>query len=364
VTELFGLTVPEIREAVQPLQVPAYRATQIAGWMYQKGAKDFSAMMNLPHKLRHELTASFTISRPCLVSQWDSSDGKTTKFLLAFADGVAVEAVLMRQSYGNSICISTQAGCAMGCAFCASTLHGVRRNLTAGEMTGEVLFIEERLRTEGKKVDTLVLMGSGEPLLNYDSVMAFLRLLHEPYCLNFGYRNVTLSTSGIVPGIQRLQEENLPLTLSISLHAPNDAIRNRLMPVNRRYPIREVTTAGREYARQTKRRVTYEYILIDRVNDGEEEAQELARLLRGQLASVNLIPINPVAERQLLRPSPERIQRFEAMLKRHHITVTIRREMGSDIQAACGQLRNQYMERRQDFDETGTEPYNKCREMD
>lgn len=363
-TELFGLTVPEIREALRPFQVPAYRARQIAEWMYRKGAGDFFGMLNLPAGLRQALADSFTISRPHLVSQWDSSDRKTTKFLLAFADGVAVEAVRMHQPYGNSVCISTQAGCAMGCAFCASTLHGVRRDLTVGEMTGEVLFIEERLRSVGEKVDSMVLMGSGEPLLNYDSVLAFLRLLHEPYCLDFGYRNITLSTSGIIPGIERLQEEDLPLTLSISLHAPNDEIRSRLMPVNRRYPIRELVAAGKAYAERTKRRVTYEYILIEGINDSEEQARELARLLRGQLASVNLIPINPVAERHLLRPSPEKIQRFEAMLKRHHITATIRREMGSDIQAACGQLRNQYMEQRPDFDETLPAPYNIVKEKD
>ncbi len=351
-TELFGLNVTEIGEVLRPFQVPDYRARQIAEWIYRKGATDFSEMMNLPKAMRHKLSMAFTISRPRLASQWVSSDGRTTKYLLAFADGEAVEAVRMRQSYGNSICVSTQAGCAMGCTFCASTLHGVRRNLTVGEMTGEVLFIEEQLRASGEKIDTMVLMGSGEPLMNYDQVLAFLRLLHEPYCLDFGYRNITLSTSGIVSGIERLREEKIPLTLSISLHAPNDEIRSRLMPVNRRYPIREVVAAGRDYANVTKRRVTYEYILIDGVNDSEEQARELAALLRGQMASVNLIPINPVAERHLFRPATEVIQRFEAVLKRHHLAVTIRREMGSDIQAACGQLRNQYKDQHRNFDET------------
>jgi 23S rRNA (adenine2503-C2)-methyltransferase len=189
----------------------------------------------------------------------------------------------------------------------------------------------------------MVLMGSGEPMMNYDEVMAFLHLMHEPYCKNFSYRNVALSTSGVVPGIYRLMEENLPITLSISLHAPNDTVRDKIMPVNKKWKIAEVVKAGKLYGEKTKRRVTYEYILIENVNDGEEHARELSHLLHGQLANVNLIPINPVTERALFRPSAERIQRFLDILTRQHISATIRKEMGTDIQAACGQLRNQYM---------------------
>lgn len=341
---LFGLTVEEIQLTLAPWKVPAYRAKQLVEWMYRKGARSFAAMTNLPLAMRNTLEKSFTIDRARLLVRWDSNDGVTTKFLLGFSDNVAIEAVLMRQSYGNSVCISTQAGCAMGCAFCASTLHGVVRDLTGGEMADEVLFIEEILRRTGEKVDTVVLMGSGEPLLNYDNVIRFLRLLHEKYCLNFGYRNITLSTSGIVPQIERLARENIPLTLSISLHAPNDEIRSRLMPVNRRYPVRQVTEAGRAYAMTTKRRITYEYLLIAEVNDREEDARELAQLLAGQLAGVNLIPLNPVRERKWKRSSETRITRFAKALTSRHITVTVRKEMGADIQAACGQLRNQYLE--------------------
>ncbi|MGP1367215.1 MAG: 23S rRNA (adenine(2503)-C(2))-methyltransferase RlmN [Schwartzia sp. (in: firmicutes)] len=345
---LFGQTVTEIAERIVPLGLPSYRARQIAAWMYQKGSDTFSAMTDLPQRFRGVLTETFAIERGRVIAQWDSSDGVTTKFLLGFPDGIAVEAVLMRQTYGNSICISTQAGCAMGCTFCASTLHGIERNLTCGEMLAEVLFIEEKLRAEGAKVDTIVLMGTGEPLMNYDSVLSFLRLLHEPYCLGLGYRHITLSTSGIVPGIVRLREEGLPITLSISLHAANDEIRTQLMPINRRYPIRELIAAGRAYGAWTKRRVTYEYILIAGVNDGEEEARELSRLLRGQLAGVNLIPFNPVRESTWQRPSEGRIRRFVHILTERHLAVTVRKEMGADIQAACGQLRNQYLEKRAD----------------
>ncbi len=340
---IFGLTTDELVAELKPWKIPAYRARQIAEWMYQRGADSFSCMTNLSLVLREQLADALLIQRASLVDRWDSKDGNTTKFLLAFADGVAVETVLMRQPYGHSICVSTQAGCAMGCAFCASTVHGVVRSLTAGEILAQTIFINDFLKQEGKRVDTIVLMGSGEPLMNYENVLRFIRLIHEPYCLNLGYRNITLSTSGIVPKIYELAEENLPITLSISLHAPNDEIRSSLMPVNRKYPIAEVTAAGKAYANKTKRRVTYEYILIDGVNDSEEAARELSHLLHGQLASVNLIPINPVVERHLRRPSPERIERFSAMLERCHITATVRHEMGTDIQAACGQLRNQHL---------------------
>lgn len=342
---LFGKTVEEIGERLTTIGIPLYRARQMAAWMYQKGAQSFAAMTDLPCSLRETLTETWGIHRGCMLAQWDSKDGATTKFLLEFSDGIAVETVLMRQSYGNSICISTQAGCAMGCAFCASTLHGIKRNLTCGEMLDEVLFLDEKLRKEGTKVDTIVLMGMGEPLMNYESVLSFLKLLHEPYCLGLSYRHITLSTSGIVPGMERLRKEGVPITLSISLHAPNDEIRTQLMPINRRYPIREVMAAGRAYGEWTKRRVTYEYILIAGINDGEEEARELSRLLQGQLAGVNLIPLNPVRERNWQRPDEGRIRRFARILTARHIAVTVRKEMGADIQAACGQLRNQYLEK-------------------
>lgn len=340
---IFGMTLEEMQAEFAAMKVEKYRAKQVAEWLYQKHVKSFSDMTNLPKVLREKLAAKYRIETPALRKRLDSADGRTSKFLLTFADEAAVEAVLMRQPYGNSICISTQAGCSMGCAFCASTLHGLARDLTAGEMLAEALFIQELLEEEGEKVDTMVLMGSGEPLMNYANVVRFLHLLHESYVLNMSYRSVTLSTSGIVPAIDRLAEEGMPVTLSISLHAPRDELRSDLMPINRKYPLADVVAAGGRYAEKTGRRVTYEYILIRDVNDGEREAKELAKILCGQLASVNLIPINPVEERGFARPSEESISSFCRILERRRITATVRREMGSDIQAACGQLRNRHM---------------------
>ena len=341
---IFGWTKEQLTEALKDHDIPCFRADQIIRWMYQRGAVSFDAMDNLPKSLRTQLPQHFSIDRPKVVSRLHSADGATIKLLYEFADGQTAETVLMRHPYGNSVCVSTQAGCRMGCAFCASTLHGLQRNLTVGEIAAQAIGIADFLRQEGTRVDTIVVMGSGEPLENYDNVMAALRLLHEEYTIGLSYRGVTLSTSGIVPGIERLAEEGIPISLSISLHAPTDALRNEIMPVNRMYPLADVLRAARAYAERTKRRVTYEYILIRDLNDSVREAEQLAKLLRGQLASVNLIPINPVAERSLFRPSKETIRRFQKALEERHIIATLRREMGTDIQAACGQLRNRLME--------------------
>ena len=343
---MYGLTLAEIEQKITALKLQKFRAKQIADWMYKKGASSFAEMTNIGKAMQETLSEHFVIQRPTLIEKWDSSDGETTKFLLGFGDGVAVESVLMRHNYGSSICISTQAGCAMGCAFCASTVHGVERNLTSGEMLAEVLFIDDYLRqNEDKKVDTMVLMGSGEPMMNYENVVKFMRLVHEPYTLGISYRSITLSTAGIVEGIDRLAAEEIPVSLAISLHAPNDDIRSELMPINKKYGIAAVVAAGKRYGDTTKRRVTYEYLLIAGVNDSDDNAKELARLIRGQLASVNLIPLNPVTERDFKRPSSARIEKFLQILTERHIAATVRREMGTDIAAACGQLRNQHIEK-------------------
>ena len=341
---IFGWTKERLAEALKEHDIPRFRADQIIRWMYQRGAASFDVMDNLAKPLRIRLAEQFSIERPKVISRLHSADGATIKLLYEFTDGQTAETVLMRHPYGNSVCISTQAGCRMGCAFCASTLHGLQRNLTVGEIAAQVIGIADFLRQEGARVDTIVVMGSGEPLENYENVIAALRLLHEDYTIGLSYRGVTLSTSGIVPGIERLAEEGIPISLSISLHAPTDAMRSEIMPVNRMYPLAALLRAARLYAQQTKRRVTYEYILIRDVNDGVREAEQLAKLLRGQLASVNLIPINPVAERKLFRPDRAAIRRFQKVLEERHITATLRREMGTDIQAACGQLRNRLME--------------------
>lgn len=344
---IFGLSADELAQVLSPLNLPAYRCQQIARWMYQRGAVSFGAMTDLPLRLRDELTARYVIDRGTCQTELNSADGLTAKFLLAFADGEAVETVSMRHDYGHGVCVSSQAGCNMGCAFCASTLHGLRRDLTPGEMLAQAVLLNDRFcgsgRGEGRGIDSLVIMGSGEPLLNYANVLKFIRLLHEPEILNLGYRHITISTSGIVPRIYDLSEENLPLTLSISLHAPNDELRSRLMPVNRQYPLAELMSAAGHYAERTGRRVTYEYILIDGVNDGREQAETLVKLLRGQTAGVNLIPVNPVPERGFRRPSVQRVNYFARCLMSHGVTTTVRKEMGADIAAACGQLRNKFV---------------------
>jgi 23S rRNA (adenine2503-C2)-methyltransferase len=341
---IFGKTLEELTELLTEWGLPKFRGKQLADWMYKKSVTDFNEMQNLPKSMREKLATECVIDRAARVDQLDSADGRTSKFLLNFSDGVGVETVLMRQPYGNSICVSSQAGCNMGCAFCASTLHGMVRDLTAGEMLAQTYYINDMLSKTGEKVDTIVIMGSGEPLTNYDNVLKYIRLLHEDYCLGMSYRSVTLSTSGIVPNIYRLAQEEIPVNLSISLHAPENSLRSELMPINRKYPMADVVKAGGDYGEKTHRRVTYEYILIDGVNDNAKQAKELVELLKGQLASVNLIPINPVVERNWNRPSPERIEFFEKYLAKHHITVTVRREMGNDIQAACGQLRNRHLD--------------------
>ena len=341
-TDVFGLYAPEIAELIKPLGLQAYRGKQIAEWLYKHNVRQFEAMTNIAKDQRTSLDNRFTITQVSLKAAQHSADGKTSKFLLSFPDDMAVETVLMRHSYGNSVCVSTQVGCAMGCAFCASTLNGLVRNLTGGEILAQVLYITELLKQEEQKIDSIVIMGSGEPLANYDNVLRFIRLVHEVYCLNLSYRNITLSTSGLVTQIDKLADEGLPITLSISLHAPNNPLRTKLMPVNKHYPIEQVLVASDRYASATGRRVTYEYILIAGINDQPVHARELITLLRGRLANVNLIPINPVPERGLHRPPAGDINRFEQLLQKEHINVTVRREMGTDIAAACGQLRHKF----------------------
>ena len=335
---LFGLTLPEIENEL--VELPKFRAKQIAAWIYQRGATSFEEMTDLSKNLRAELQEKFSIQLPRLITKQISTDKLTTKFLLAFADGAAVETVLMRQDYGNSICISSQVGCTMGCKFCASTLKGLERNLTVGEMLGEIIFVNNFLSAENQKVDTLVVMGTGEPLTNFDNLIKMLRLLHEDYTLGLSYRKVTISTCGIVPAIYKLIEENIPVTLSISLHAPTDNLRSAIMPINSAFGLQKVLKAGNDYATQTGRRVTYEYILLGNVNDSEEHARQLAKILAGQLANVNLIPVNPVDERNFQRPTNKAVKKFFHFLNTHGINATIRREMGAGIDAACGQLRS------------------------
>ncbi|WP_196591719.1 23S rRNA (adenine(2503)-C(2))-methyltransferase RlmN [Pectinatus frisingensis] len=342
---IFGLDLTSLQDEVKQLGMPAFRAGQILEWLYQKNIYDFSLMTNLSLKLREELPKIFSIDCGKIIIQKNSIDKQTSKFLVEFADKTAVETVLMRQSYGNSICISSQAGCKLGCGFCASTLHGFQRDLTSGEMLAQAMKSQAIVTKEGQHINNIVIMGSGEPLLNYNNVIQFIHLVHEKYCMNIGYRNITISTSGIVPMIKKLAEENLPLTLSISLHAPDDVLRSHLMPINNQYPLQSVIQAADFYAEKTKRRITYEYILIDHINDNLLQAKQLVNLLSHKLANVNLIPLNSVVERGFRRPSSKRIKTFTDFLQNHHINVTLRKEMGTDIDAACGQLRNKHLDK-------------------
>ena len=336
-TELAGMTCEELTAWVQKSDLPAFRGKQIFRWIHQ-GA-DFSDMTNLPGALREQL-AGIAVAQPVRIRLERRSplDG-TVKFLYELRDGHCVEGVLMRYKFGASLCISTQVGCRMGCRFCASTLDGKVRNLTAGEMLGEIFCANRHLIPENEKVSHVVLMGSGEPLDNYDETIRFLRLLRETDGIRLSLRNVSLSTCGIVPKMYALADEELPVTLCVSLHAPNDEIRRRIMPVANMYPIRDILAACRNYIRKTGRRVIFEYALSDGLNAGEDHARELASVLRGMQCHVNLIPLNTVEERDLKGVSEETVRRFLKVLQENRISATRRREMGDDIEGACGQLR-------------------------
>ena len=336
-TELTGMTCEELTAWVKEQGYPAFRGKQIFRWIHQ-GA-DFGEMTNLSKDLREEL-AEKAVAQPVRIRLERKSelDG-TVKFLYELKDGNCVEGVLMRYKYGVSLCISTQVGCRMGCRFCASTLEGRVRDLTAGEMLGEVLCANRYLAPEGEKVSHVVLMGSGEPLDNYDNVIRFLKLLREEEGVKLSLRNVSLSTCGIVPKMYALADENLPVTLCVSLHAPNDEIRKETMPVAYTWSIDQILEACRNYIRKTGRRVIFEYALSDGVNAGEEQARELADRLRGMQCHVNLIPLNTVEERDMKGVTEENVRRFLKILHEKNISATRRREMGDDIEGACGQLR-------------------------
>lgn len=339
-TELTGMNPGELADWCRDAGLPAFRGKQIFRWIHQ-GA-DFEEMTNLPLTLRQQLR-EVAIAQPVrIVQERHSQVDDTVKFLFGLRDGNCVEGVLMHYHHGYSLCISTQVGCRMGCAFCASTLEGCVRSLTAGEMLGEVFCANRHL--QGKdRVHNIVLMGSGEPLDNYDNVMRFLRLLREEDGVNIGLRNVSLSTCGLVPRMYDLAEEDLPVTLSVSLHAPNDEIRRQTMPVAKAYPMEDLLAACRNYIAKTGRRVVFEYALVGGVNCEEKHADELAARLRGMQCHVNLIPLNVVEERGLQGVTEDTVRRFLQALERRHISVTRRREMGDDIEGACGQLRRKVM---------------------
>lgn len=337
---IWGHTLPEMEEWVVSKGFPKFRAKQLQDYLYRRYVYDFSEMKQLPAAMRDMLQQEAILSKPEIMSTLSSNDGDTTKILLKLSDGSLIETVCMHHVYGNSICISTQVGCAMGCVFCASTRKGLERNLTASEMLAQVYAFKEKLDAP---IHSIVLMGSGEPLTNYEEVLRFIRLSGDRGLLNISLRNITLSTCGIVPQIYRLADEHLPITLAISLHAPNDTIRNRILPVSRNFKIEDVVKASRYYFKTTGRRVTFEYILIKDVNASPENAEELCRLTGKMNCHFNLIPINGTEHIKLYPPDMDEIRKFVSILEKHGKSVTVRRQMGDEIQAACGQLKRRFL---------------------
>ncbi len=340
-TELTGMFPEELTAWCAAQGLPAFRGKQMFQWIHQ--GVDFDGMTNLPLSLREKLKETAVAQPVCILHKRQSKLDDTVKFLFGLRDGNCVEGVLMHYHHGYTLCVSTQVGCRMACAFCASSLEGCVRNLTAGEMLGEIL-CANRFLAGRDRIHNVVLMGSGEPLDNYDEVTRFLRLLREEKGVNIGLRNVSLSTCGLVPQLLRFAEENLPVTLSVSLHAPNDEIRRTIMPVAKVYAMEELLRACRNYIEKTGRRVVFEYALIGGVNCEERHAVELAGRLRGMQCHVNLIPLNTVEERGLRGVNEATVRRFMETLEGLHISVTRRREMGDDIEGACGQLRRKTLQ--------------------
>ena len=333
-----SMTLPEVTAALKELGQPAFRGKQVYTWLH-KGVRSYEEMTNLSKNLREELAAKYPIQAPKVVRKQESQKDGTIKYLWQLSDGNCVETVLMRYHYGNTVCISTEVGCRMGCAFCASTIGGLVRQLEPYEMLDEVLFTQV---DSGLPISHIVLMGIGEPLDNFDNVMRFLELVNSEEGMNISMRHISLSTCGLVPKIDELAKRKLQLSLAISLHGPNNEIRNKIMPVNKAYDIDTLLSACRRYYDATSRRIHFEYAMIDGVNDGEAHAKELLKRLKGLPAHVNMIPLNHVEESPLKPSSKAAVAKFQKILEDGGVTATVRRTLGSDIDASCGQLRRKY----------------------
>lgn len=342
-TDIKSLTYEKLNSLVKSLGLPQFRAKQLFVWLHQNGVSSFDEMSNIGKELKQLLSEKFYISSCDIEDKYVSKADGTVKYLFRLNDGEYIESVVMKYKYGYTICVSSQVGCKMGCKFCASTLAGFKRNLTAGEIESQLHTAQKDL---GVRISHIVMMGIGEPLDNFDNVTDFLYNVNSPDGLNISMRNITISTCGIVDKIYALMDMNLQLTLTISLHAPNNEIRSQTMPINDRYPIEQVIKACRDYSKKTGRRVSFEYTLIKGVNDSPENALQLAQRLKGMLCHVNLIPVNDVTERGNVRGSRQSIEKFCAVLKNNSINATIRRTLGADINASCGQLR--YLKKRGD----------------
>ncbi|KPB04315.1 23S rRNA (adenine(2503)-C(2))-methyltransferase RlmN [Bacillus sp. CHD6a] len=335
---IYSLQLHELEEWLLSIGEKKFRTTQIFEWLYQKRVTSFEEMSNLSKSLREKLEETYALTTLKTIVQQTSSDG-TMKFLFELHDGYSIETVLMKHEYGNSVCVTTQVGCRIGCTFCASTLGGLKRNLEAGEIVAQVVKVQQALDEMDERVSHVVIMGIGEPFDNFDEMLDFLKIINHDKALNIGARHITVSTSGIIPKIYKFADENMQINFAVSLHAPNTEIRSRLMPINRAYKLPELMESIRYYIKKTGRRVSFEYGLFGGVNDQVEHAEELAQLLKGMKCHVNLIPVNYVPERDYVRTPKEQINLFEKTLKNLGVNVTVRREQGHDIDAACGQLR-------------------------
>lgn len=337
--DIKSMTLAEMTQALKDMGQPAFRAKQIYTWLH-KGVTDFEEMTNISKDLRAKLDETYYITAPKVARKQKSQKDGTVKYLWELGDGNCVETVLMQYRHGNTVCISSEVGCPMGCKFCASTLGGLVRRLQPSEILDQVLFTA---LDSGLPISNIVLMGIGEPLDNFDNVMRFLELVNSPEGMNIGMRHISLSTCGLVPRIDELAEKKLQLTLSVSLHSPDDASRSAIMPINRKYPVDVLLDACRRYFEKTGRRVSFEYTMIDGVSDSPEQAELLASKLHGLAAHVNMIPLNPVAESPLRPSTRQAVARFQKILEGHGIPATVRRSLGGDIDASCGQLRRKYV---------------------
>ena len=332
------MTLAELQDAFAALGEPKFRAKQVFAWLH-RGAVSFEAMTNLSKPLRETLDSLYFINKPTVARKQISRLDGTIKYLWRLRDGNCVESVVMQYHHGNTVCISSEVGCTMGCKFCASTIGGLVRRLEPSELLDQVLFSQ---LDSGLPISNIVLMGIGEPLDNFDNVMRFLELVNSPDGMNIGMRHISLSTCGLVDKIEQLAERDLQLTLSVSLHSPDDESRSKIMPVNRRWPVDTLLSACRDYFAKTGRRISFEYTMIDGVSDSPEQAQLLAKKLAGMGAHVNMIPLNNVTESGLHTSSRQAIRRFQTILEENGVTATLRRTLGSDIDASCGQLRRKY----------------------
>ena len=339
--DIASYSFEELQEEMLAIGEKGFRSRQIYSWIHEKLVDDFEEMTNLPKTLRQKLESAYEIRRVEMEKRQISKIDGTNKFLFCLKDGNMVESVLMKYKHGNSVCISSQVGCRMGCRFCASTLDGLERNLTPSEMLRQVYQIQ---KITGERVSNIVIMGTGEPLDNYDNFLKFIHMVSDEHGLNISQRNITASTCGIVPNIRRLAEEKLQITLALSLHGSNQEKRRSLMPVANKYELHEVLEACDYYFKKTGRRITFEYSLVHGVNDTPEDAKELMGILKDRNCHLNLIPVNPIKERNYEKPDKKSAENFKNKLEKNGINVTIRREMGSDIDGACGQLRRKTMQ--------------------